>query len=180
MRTVNRLLTVLVSLALVAFGVVLAVEVVVALVGADPLLVNWRGAYRAGRRDSWDSAAVRLLASALTATGLLLLLAQLKPRRISRLPVSTDDRYTDAALTRAAVRSALRRAAEEVDGISAATVKVGRRRATVVARTRASEPGLGQLLAAEVRRATGDRLTALQLHRRLRLRTRVRTRQVGS
>lgn len=180
MSTVNRILTLLVSITLVGFGLVLAVEVVGALFGSHPLLVDWRGAYRTGRSDRWDSASVRVLASAVTAIGLLLLLAQLKPRRISRLAVSSDDPNTDAALTRAGVRSALRRAAENVDGIRTAKVKIARRSAKVVARARASQPGLAQGLDAEVQVAVAERLTALQLRHPPRVRTSVQTRKAQS
>ena len=180
MKAFNRLLTLLLSVALIGFGVVLAVEVVGALFGSHPLLIDWRGAYRAGRSDRWDSAIVRVLASAIALVGLLLLLAQLKPRRISRLTVSSDDPHTDAALTRAGVRSALRRAAEDVDGISAAKVKISRRSAKVVASTRASQPSLGQTLNADVQVAVAERLTALQLHHPPRVRTSVKTRKAQS
>ena len=180
MKTVNRLLTVVVSVALIAFGVVLAVEVGAALFGAPPLLVDWRGAYDAGRTDSWSSNPVRVVASVVTAVGLLLLLAQLKPRRVSRLAVSTDDRYTDAAVTRAGVRGALRRAAENVDGISGAKVRLGRRRAKVVASTRAGETGLREDLTADIRTAVIDRLTSLELTRPLRVHARVQSRKAQS
>ena len=177
MRTANRLLTLVVSVAFVVFGVVLAVEVVAKLFGLSPVLVDWTGAVRAGRTDEWSSVSVRVLASAVTAVGLLLLLAQLKPRRIDRLGVGTDDPHTDAAVTRAGVRTALRLAAEGVDGISAAKVKLRRRRAKVIASTRASQPELHRELDADVLAAVGDRLTALELTRPLQVRTRVQTRK---
>ena len=180
MKTVNRLLTLVVSVALIASGVVLAVEVVGALFGSQPVLVDWRGAYQAGRTHSWSSNPVRILASVVGAVGLLLLLAQLKPRRISRLAVSSDDPYTDAAVTRAGVRGALRRAAENVDGISAAKVKLGRRRATVVASTRADQPRLRQDLTADVHTAVIDRLTSLELTRPLQVHARVQNRKAQS
>lgn len=180
MKTLNRLLTLLVSLALVAFGVVLAVEVGAALVGAQPVLVDWTGAYQAGRTDSWSSTSVRILAAAVTAVGLLLLIAQLKPRRVSRLAVSADDPCTDAAVTRAGVRGALKRAAENVDGISAAKVKLGRRRAKVVANTRAGQAALRQELTAETQAAVSDRLSSLLLTRPPRVRARVQTRKAES
>lgn len=180
MRTFNRLLTLLVSLALIVFGVVLTVEVVGALFASHPLLVDWRGAYRAGRSDRWDSSTVRVLASAVTAVGLLLLLVQLKPRRISRLAVKSDDLHTDAALTRTGVRSALRSAAEGVDGVSTAKVKIARRSAKVIASSRAGQAGLGQKLDTEVQVAVTERLTALQLRHPPRLRISVQTRKAGS
>ena len=180
MRILNRLLTLVISVALIAFGVLLAVEVVGAMVGTQPLLVDWTRAYRAGRGHSWNSNAVRIVASAVTAGGLLLLLAQLKPRRISRLGVRTDDQNTDAAVTRAGVQGALKRAAESVDGISAANVKLGRRRAKVVAHTRAGDAALHRKLTTELQAALADRLSALLLTRPPRVRVRVQARKALS
>ncbi len=85
MRTLNRVLTLLISVAVIVAAAVLAVEVVVAVFGLHPLLLDWRTAYRAGRTDAWDSTIVRVIAAAVALVGLLLLAAQLKPRRLRRL-----------------------------------------------------------------------------------------------
>ena len=61
------------------------------------------------------------------------------------------------------MRSALRRAATDVDGINSAKVKLGRRTARVTASSRASQAGLAQDLNTEVGTAVADRLAALQL-----------------
>jgi len=177
MRTLNRLLTLLVSVALITFGLVLALEVAVAVFGAHPALLDWRPAYRAGRSDTWDSTAVRVLAGSLALAGLILLLIELKPRRVRRLRVGSQDPNTDAALTRAGLRSALRRAAEDVDGITKASVKLSRRTAKVTATSRAGQAELAATLDTEVRTAVSDRLGALQLRRPPRPRTRVLTRK---
>jgi len=176
MRTLNRVLTLLVSVAVIVAAAVLAVEVVVAVLGLHPLLLDWR----AGRTDAWDSTIVRVIAGAVALVGLLLLAAQLKPRRVRRLKVSSQDANTDAALTRAGVRSALRRAATDVDGINSAKVKLGRRTAKVTASSRASQAGLAQDLTTEVRTAVADRLASLQLRHAPRARTSVQTRKVRS
>ncbi len=180
MRTLNRVLTLLVSVAVIVAAAVLAVEVVVAVFGLHPLLLDWRAAYRAGRTDAWDSTIVRVIAAAVALVGLLLLAAQLKPRRVRRLKVSSQDANTDAALTRAGVRSALRRAALDVDGINSAKVKLGRRTAKVTASSRASQAGLAQDLNTEVRTAVAERLASLQLRHAPRARTSVQTRKVRS
>jgi len=78
------------------------------------------------------------------------------------------------------VRSALRRAALDVDGINSAKVKLGRRTAKVTASSRASQAGLAQDLNTEVRTAVADRLASLQLRHAPRTRTSVQTRKVRS
>jgi len=180
MRGLNRVLTLLVSVAVIAAAVVLAVEVVVAVFGSHPLMLDWRAAYRAGRTDAWDSTVVRVIAGAVALVGLLLLVVELKPRRVRRLKVNSADANTDAAVTRAGVRSALRRAALDVDGISSAKVKLGRRTAKVSASSRAGQAGLAQDLNTEVGAAVTDRLASLQLRCAPRARTSVQTRKVRS
>lgn len=177
MKTLNRVLTLLVALVLAVFGIVLAVEAVVTVFGSNPVLVDWRPAYRSGRTDTWDSTIVRTVAVVVTVVGLILLLLELKPRRVRRLRVSSQDPNTDAAVTRAGLRSALRRAAEGVDGITRASVKVGRRTAKVTAQSRGGQAQLASGLDAEVREAVTDRLAALQLRRPPRPRTSVQTRK---
>ncbi len=180
MRTLNRVLTLLFAVALAAVGVLLAVETAVAVFGSNPVLLDWRSAYRAGRSDTWDSTLVRVIAAAVTAVGLLLLLLELKPRRVRRLRVDSADAHTDAALTRAGLRSALQKAAESVDGITGASVKVGRRRAKVTAQSRGGQAELAQGLDTEVRTAVTERLAALQLRHPPRPRTTVQTRKERS
>ena len=58
---------------------------------------------------------------------------ELKPRRVTRLPLRSGDEATDAAVTRRGLAGTLRAAATGVDGISSAAVKVRRRRARVTA-----------------------------------------------
>jgi len=101
-------------------------------------------------------------------------------RLVRRLKVSSQDANTDAALTRAGVCSALRRAALDVDGINSAKVKLGRRTAKVTASSRASQAGLAQDLTSEVRTAVADRLASLQLRHAPRPRSSVQTRKVRS
>ncbi len=91
------MLTVLVSVAVIVAASVLAVEVVVAVFGLHPLLLDWWGAYRAGCGHAWDSTIVRVIAAAGALVGLLLLAAQLKPRRVRGIEVSSQDASTDTA-----------------------------------------------------------------------------------
>jgi len=176
-RLVNRVLALLLALALALGGLLLAVEVAAAGFHKQPVLARWHGLYAAGTRDSWESGPVRAVVIVAVALGLLLLAAQLKRRRPGRLPVVSGEPAVDAAVTRAGVRTAVRRAAMEVDGISRAKVKVRRRRVKVRAVSRLGDQEAARGLQDEVASRVGGRLDELQLSRPLGVRARVAPRR---
>jgi len=176
-RVIERFLSLLLALAVVAGAVLLALEVGWAVAGQQPLLVPWRGAYTSGTTNSWDSAPARILAVALIAVGLLLLLAELKPRRASRLPMVSSDPTIDAAITRRSLRASLLNAAKQVDGVSGATAKVSTRTATVKAVSRLGSAETASGLTGELEATLRARLDALQLAKTPRLRARVSPRR---
>lgn len=173
MRVVERLLSLLLALAVAVGSVVLALEVAWSVAGRRPLLVDWRPAYTAGRQDSWGSAPVRAVAIGLLVLGLLLLFAELKPRPTPRLRLTSTDAGVDAAITRRSLRSTLLNVAGQVDGISSARAKVGRRHVRVQAVSRLGSAETAKGLTGELEGALRHRLDALQLARPPRLRVRV-------
>ena len=177
MRLVERVLALLLAAALVVGSLVLALEVLWAALGKEPLVVAWPSAYARGSADAWDSAPVRLLAVGVLVAGLLLLVAELTPRRTPRLRMTGSDPTVDAAVSRRSLRSALLAAAEQVDGISTAKAKVSSRTATVTATSRLGSTGSAQQLTGELEAALRARLDGLQLSRTPRLRTRVTPRR---
>ncbi len=176
MRAVERLLSLVLALALVVGSVLLALEVAWAVAGKAPLLVQWHGALHSGQADAWDTAPVRTTAVVLVLVGLLLLLVALKPRRAPRLPLTATQDGVDAALTRRSLRTVLAGAAARVDGISGAQVKVSTRKASVTATSRLGSPDTAQDLTGTLQTTLQETLDALQLTRTPRLRARVLTR----
>ena len=177
MRVFERLLSLLLAVAVVVGSLLLAVEVVWAALGKSPLLIPWQSTYDRGSSDTWDSAPVRIAAVVLLVVGLLLLLAELKPRRTPRLQLTGTDPSFDAAVTRRSLRSALLNAAKQVDGISGAKAKVSKRRAKVTATSRLGSVETAQSLTGELETALRERLDSLQLARTPRLRARVTPRR---
>ena len=177
MRVLERLLSLLLAGALVVGSVLLALEVVWAVLGKSPLLVPWQSTYARANTDAWDSAPVRVAAVVLLVLGLLLLLAELKPRRAPRLQMTGTDPSFDAAVTRRSLRSALLNAAKQVDGISGAKAKVSRRRANVTATSRLGSVDTAQALTGELETALRERLDSLQLAQTPRLQARVTPRR---
>lgn len=173
MRVVERFLSLLVSLTLVVGSVLLALEVGWAVAGQQPLLVPWRAAYLDGGRNAWDSAPARILAIGLLVIGLLLLLAELKPRRAPRLAMTGTDPSIDTAITRRSLRSTLLNGARQVDGVSDAKARVSKRKVTVKAVSRLGSADTATGLTDELETALRTRLDALQLATTPKLRVRV-------
>ena len=180
MRILERFLSLLLALALLLGAVLLALEVVWAVAGRPPLLVPWDGAYTSGTQDAWGTAAVRLIAGLLVLAGVLLLLVVLKPRRPSRMPMTSTAVGIDAAITRRSLSHVVRTAATRVDGVSSAKAKVGKRRVTVSATSRLGSRTTASDLQGPLEAAVQERLTSLQLARPPRLRARVSPRSGAS
>ena len=173
MRVFERLASPVLALAVIAGSLLLAVEVAWAAAGQRPLLIPWRRAYTSGSQDAWDSSQVRVVAIVVLAVGLILLLAELTPRRTRRLVMSGDDPTFDAAITRKSLGTVLQATANGVDGLTGAKAKVGARTTDVSARSRLSSTSTVKALNGELDATLRSRLGGLQLANPPALRTRV-------
>jgi hypothetical protein len=166
-RLVNRVLAALLSLALACAGVILIVEVVAYRVNSHgPAIVNWHPAYTWAARTTWIDGSIRGAAAILIALGLALLLAELKPARVSRLAADPDQAGApgiDTAYTRRGVAAAVRSAVTDVDGVRGASVTVRRRRVAVAATAAALDKAAAQTLRESVTTAARQRLAQLNL-----------------
>ncbi|MGP4017399.1 DUF6286 domain-containing protein [Saccharopolyspora sp. 5N708] len=142
MRLLVRLITTLLGLAIAAAGVLLAIEVVWALLrpGTDGLIVGWRNVYSGLGVLSWDDPPVRATAAVVAVVGLLLLL-------IARTAGRTDIRLHDPApevTVTTDPRSLARLVGHQVrgqDGVAAASVTASARQVQVKATAQLKEPG---------------------------------------
>ena len=105
--------------------------------------------------------------------GAIVLAFELKPRRVTRLKLRSDEKATDAAMTRKGLAGTLRAAALEIDGISKAAVTVRRRRARVAATAAARDRAAADALREPVAEAARQRLENLQMRHPPHLRVRV-------
>lgn len=161
MRLINRLLAALLSLALIAAGVLVAIEVLAQRLGRQPAVLDWPRLYDWANRTPWQQGSVRVTCIVLMIIGLLLLGAELKRGKPNRLAVRSD--ATDAAYTRRGVATTIRSAVTDVDGINSASVSVSRRKVKVEATTAGLQPFTAESLQEPATRAAQQRLDALEL-----------------
>src|SRR6202042_2166655 len=168
MRHANRVLGALLGLAVIIAGVLLIIEVIADRVSHRPAIVNWHRAYDWAKGTTWNAGSVRVACAVLILLGLALLIAELKPARVSRLvaaPAQAGAAGIDTAYTRRGLAAAIRSAATGVDGVRGASVKVKRRKVTVAATAAAQDKAAARSLRAQIRAAPRQRLTALNLRR---------------
>jgi hypothetical protein len=166
-NVVNRILAVLLALALLLGGLLAVIEIVRAQLGQAPWVVpydewsTWLGT------QTWDTTAVRAGLIAIGVVGLLLLLAAVRRGRPAGLALRTESAPPGVRTTasRRGIEKTLESAARDLDGVNTARASVGRRRAAVRATTMPRTGASGQ----EVREAVTKRLTELGLERSLRL-----------
>jgi Family of unknown function (DUF6286) len=162
-RVTLRVLAVLLACALLALGVLVAVEVVLAALGR-PAVLPYSSVARTLRRETWESALARAVGIGLCVLGLLLLLPALRRGRPSALPLAPLAQGVDTSVSRRGLQKTLAAAAGRVDGVRSARAEVGRRKVRVTARSRLRETGE---LPAQVDRAIRDELDRLALRRPL-------------
>jgi hypothetical protein len=176
MRLLNRPLALILAVALAGASVILIIEVIAFAAHASPLVVPWPTWYHWAGTTRWNAMVIQVWSAVLIAAGVILLAAELKPRRVTQLPLRADDDCTQAALTRRGLARTLRAAATGIDGITAAAVTVRRRRARVTATAAARGRAAAAPLREPVSQALHSRLDDLDLDRPPRLIVRVRPR----
>lgn len=168
MRLINRLLAALLALALLVASVLLIIEVIVDRAGHPPAIVKWHTAYHWAQHNPWTAGSIRVACGILIVLGLVLLIAELKPARVSRLAADPDEAGADAidtAYTRRGLAAAIRSAVTAVDGVRSTAVKVKRRKVRITATASAQDRAAARSLHDPITDAVRQRLAALKLRR---------------
>ena len=176
MRLLNRPLAFILAAALAAASIIVIIEVTAFHVNSGPLLLHWTTWYHWAAKTHWDQLVVQVWSAILIVAGALILALELKPPRVTRLPLRSAHDATDAAVTRRGLAGTLRAAATGVDGISSAAVRVRRRRARVTAVSAARGRAAADALKEPVTQALRGRLDDLGLRHPPRLTVRVTAR----
>lgn len=134
MRAFNRILCVLLAVAIAVAGVLTVIEVIAAATDHDPVVVKWRGLVNDLASNEWKTGGPRVAAIVLIVVGLLLLLFALRRGKPATVALTTRASDVDLTTTRRSLQRSLATSASNVDGITDATVKVKRRKVVVKAR----------------------------------------------
>lgn len=163
MRYVNRVLAAVLSVALIAAGALLIIEVIAARVGSAPVLIPWPDAYVWGNDTTWDETVIRVSCITMSVVGAVLLILELKRPRVRRLAVAGEPEGVDIAYTRTGVARAVQGAATGVDGIRSASVRVARRSVRLTALSASTETSTAKSLLEPVSRAAQQQIDELRL-----------------
>ena len=179
MAATRRVLSVLLALVLLLGGLLVAVEIVLALLGRQPWVIpsdDWSAQVR---DQTWADTTVRAVLVGMVVVGLVLLIVGLSRGRPSALtlPARADgpERVTVTASRRGLERT-LEQAVREADGITGAKVVVTRRTASVYATSQSRSP---EDLRAGAESAVAARLAELGLTDTLRTKVHVTSREAS-
>lgn len=171
MALVNRLLGLLLGLALAFAGGLLAAEAVVAALGRPALLIDREGTASTLGGLGWGDTLVTAVLVALIVVGALLLIGQLVPRMPDALPLRSE-RFRSAEIDRKALGSRLSTVAIADGEVIAVKTRVGRRKAKVRAK---AQPGAEvQQVRKRLMQAEDEALAALELAKGFRTKVSVR------
>lgn len=134
-KVTNRLLAVLVALALLVLAVLVVVEIAWVLLfgGSTEVLLPYPGISDTLAGLAWDSRPARAILIGLVILGGLILLTELRRSRPGLLTLASSGGSVTAGADRRSVERAAAAAATDVDGISAAVARVSSRRVSVSA-----------------------------------------------
>lgn len=175
MRTFDRILALLLGLAGLALGILVIAEVIAAALGRPAVLLPYSPVATFLREQSWSAGVVLAISAVLLGLGLLLLIAELRPRRRTHLVLQSDEPQVTATLPIRSVARVLEDAALHTGGIHGARARVRRRRARLRLDVAVREgAAIADLAEANARSALAD------LHLRNAPRLAVRTRKEKS
>lgn len=172
MELINRLLGLLLGLALLAAGVLVVVEAALALAGQPGWLADREAWGQAAGQLQWNDGNLVVVATILAVVGLALAVLQLWPARPRFIPLSPHGQDRKDMLNTRGLQELLRRAAAEDHDVMAADVGVRRRKAHV--RVYAPADAKAKAVRGRVKEQLRARIDALDLKRRLSPRVRVR------
>lgn len=162
----NRVLSALIALALLAAGLLATVECVLAALGRPGWVVpraRWADALKS---VTWHDPVVRWIAAGVVVLGLLLLIAALRRGAPGTLALPTTTEGVNVRAHRRGVERSVVSAVRRTDGVTGATAHASRRKVKVVART--SLRSGGGDVRSTVQRAVDAQVSEMGLGDRLR------------
>jgi Family of unknown function (DUF6286) len=134
-RRPRRGLTATIAALVLLAACALTATIAVQLIAGQRPLIRYRSIADIVHRAHWNGTAVGIAGGVAMALGLILLLAALIPGAPTVLPVEQDGTGIDAGASRRSLRSTLRTAAGDVDGVTSAKLRLRRHRIAAKVRT---------------------------------------------
>lgn len=156
-RLLHRAVAAALALTLLLGGVLVAVEIVVAGLGRDPVVLPHDRWYEEGVTNAWSATEATWFFLALAAAGVALLALQVARRRPDAVALGGA---SGAEVSTRSLERSLARTAQRVDGVATARARVSPARATVEA---ATNRRLAKDLEPRVAEATTARLRTVGL-----------------
>ncbi|MBM7804686.1 hypothetical protein JOD57_000523 [Geodermatophilus bullaregiensis] len=175
MRTFDRVLAVLLAVAGLLLGGLVVVEVVVAALGRPAVVLPHGPVAGWLRENPWSAGIVVAIAVALLVLGLVLLLAELTPRRRTDLVLTEHDPAVTTTLSTRSLGRLLETAATATPGVERASARARARRARLSVHIPVRDAAEVARIGREAEANATSALEELQLRRTPKLR--VRTRQ---
>jgi hypothetical protein len=177
MRIVNRLLAFIVALALLGVSVIVIVEVIGYAINGESVLVPWMTWEQWAESTHFNSTVIKVWSIVLIVVGAILLIAELKPRRVTRVGLQSDSAATEMAITTKGIAVVAKAATSELDGIGDASASASRRRVSVTATSATKNKTDAQSLSTPVTSAVQTSLDALDMQELPRLSVHVKPRR---
>jgi hypothetical protein len=159
MRTVNRLIAAVLALSLIAGGLLIVAEILVAALGLTPWVVPYENWLVTARGSAYGDRPVLTVSLLMLTVGLVLLLLQLVRRRPLSLPLLAKHDGVEPMIERKSLEQAAARAALSVDGIEKATCWASSGKLVVSATSNREETAA---LDDKIRAAVEERIGALE------------------
>ena len=167
-RSVNRVLAGLLAVALLAGALLALLELALAALDRQPLVVSHSRWRQWLVEHHWDDVTIRAVLVGLVVLGLVLVLVGLRRGKPSSIELPPDLAGVRVRASRRSVEKSVAAAASRVTGVTGVKASAGRRSVRVRAQTLTSQPELQQHVTAAVH----GRLESFGLDR---MRARVRT-----
>ncbi|WP_239336972.1 DUF6286 domain-containing protein [Frankia sp. CiP3] len=160
MRVTNRIVAALLAAVIAAVGVIAIIEMVSAALDDGYAIVDWQSITAAMARNTWSDAGPTVLGVILGAGGILLLVLGLRRGRLQWFAVRPSPTGTATFAAGRGIARALASAAEDIDGVTRAKVRLRRRTAKVKIE---SSPRINPDAPGQVRDEIRERLASFEL-----------------
>lgn len=135
MRIANRILAIILGLALILGGLISAINIILGVTENKSWIFHWHSWYRYSQNNFWSKGPSLLTFFILLVLALILLILELKHRKNSYINLKIDKPSVQMRLHKSSTEKYLANIVQHIDGIASAKVSLSDKKANVVATT---------------------------------------------